>query len=187
MEKFIKRAKDSITQLPDKKRYLELVTAILTVPVLATAIILNFNNLKPKEAAPTPTPTVQERVVYISPSRAELKDEPKDTEACIKEIAPISITSPVEGEVVTDNPVSINIAYNQGKYCAAVWSYRMNNGRWSDYNDRSIALEILTPGVIRFDLRVKSIVTGEERTLTRTFTFDGPTNSDSPTASESAQ
>lgn len=172
----------SFTKLPDKKRYLELVTALLSVPVLATAILLNFNNLKPK-AEPSPTPTIQEKIVYISPSK---EAEPTQA-ACKKGIAPLEITSPSEDETVSDNPVNIDINYTQGEYCAAVWSYRLNSGKWSDYSDRSIALYNLPQGKITFDLRVKSIVTGQEKTYTRSFVYTGSEISNTPTSSPSAE
>lgn len=185
MQNYFQKLKNHVSGLPDKKRYLELVTALLSVPVLATAVILNFNNLKPKSDTPTPTPTTSERVVYISP--AEI-NEVEPTEECTKGIAPLEISSPYEGETITDNPVSININYKPGKFCAAVWSYRLDNGRWSDYSDRSIALYNLAKGEVKFDLRVKSIVTGEEKTLTRTFTYDGQSdvNLEEPTPSSSS-
>ncbi len=172
----------SLTKLPDKKRYLELVTALLSVPVLATAILLNFNNLKPK-VEPTPTPTVQEKIVYVSPSKS---DEPTPTE-CKEGIAPLEVSSPKEDETVSDNPVNIDINYTQGEYCAAVWSYRLNNGRWSDYSDRSIALYNLPQGNIVFDLRVKSIVTSQEKTYSRSFIYAGTEISNTPTSTPSAE
>ena len=188
MKKYLFGIKSSFTRLPDKKRYLELITALLSIPVLATAIVLNFNNLKPK-AAPTPTPTVQEKIVYISPKDEDKATPAPDTEECRKDIAPLDITSPRDNETVTDNPVSINIDYTQGSYCAAVWSYRINGGRWSDYSDRSVALFNLPKGTVHFELRVKSIVTGKEKNYTRTFIYDGDTSANlqnSQNASSSA-
>jgi hypothetical protein len=186
MKKYLFGIKSSITRLPDKKRYLELITALLSVPVLATAILLNFNNLKPKET-PTPTPPVQERIVVISPSdKTDASKTQTEKEDCIQDIAPLEIASPSENETISDNPVIIDINYTQGKYCASVWSYRINDGRWSDYDDKSIALYNLPKGTVRFDLRVKSIVTGQQKNYSRTFTYAGSATDTQPTASSSA-
>jgi hypothetical protein len=53
--------------LPDKKRYLELITAFLSIPVLFTVLLSNVTTLKSK-AEPTPTPSQPTTVtVYITP------------------------------------------------------------------------------------------------------------------------
>jgi hypothetical protein len=66
-------------------------------------------------------------------------------------------------------------------YCPVVWSYRINNGRYSDFDDKSIALYNPPNGNIVFDLRVRSLISDDEKILKRTFTYEG-----TPTASESA-
>ena len=57
LEKF----KDWYRNLPDKKRYIEFVTAILTVPVLITVIISNVSRINEdkKAANVNPPPTIQ--------------------------------------------------------------------------------------------------------------------------------
>lgn len=189
---YVSRAKRSFTKLPDKKQYVELVTATLTIPVLATAILLNFNNLRPK--TDEPKQPAGEKIIVISPSEKETGTTVQPTSGdCKKGLAPLEISYPEENENVSDNPVNIDITYDQGEYCAAVWSYRINGGKWSDYDDRSIALYNLPQGTIRFELRVKSIVTAQEKNYTRTFTYSGdsgtvtPTLTQSPTSSTSAQ
>lgn len=186
VKKFIRKTKYSYRALPDKKQYVEFFTAALTVPMLLTVIIINLNNLRSnKEAAPTPTP-VQERPIVVNvPESTGTKNgtQPSNT-ACTKGIGPISIDYPDENETIYDNPIQIDINYQQGNYCAAVWAYRINDGKFSDYDDKSIALYNVPNGTIRFQLRVKSIVTGETKTLTRTFIYKG--SQDSPSASGSA-
>ena len=186
MEKYLNRLRTSITKLPDKKQYIELITATLTVPVLATAIILNYNNLKPRTPTPsTPTP-VQEKIIYVSPSdTSSAKTTLPTSSECVKSIAPLDIASPSENEVVTDNPVSIDINYTQGNYCSAVWSYRINNGKWSDYDDKSIALYNLPQGTVRFDLRVKSLAVSQEKTYSRTFMYEGTSDQITPIVTQS--
>lgn len=188
LQKFFNRTKRSYRSLPDKKQYIEFFTAALTVPVLLTVIIINLNNLRSsnKSAQITPAP-VQDRPIIVNyPSISEKTTVvAPSTEACKQAIGPISIDYPGENDVISDNPVQIKINYVKGSYCAVVWAYRINDGKFSDYDDKSIALYNPPQGTIRFQLKVKSIVTGEEKNLTRTFTYRGASDI-SPTASNSA-
>jgi hypothetical protein len=181
----------SYRKLPEKKPYIEAVTAVLSVPVLITVIMLNLNNLNAaKTEIPTPTPQPKKEVVYVpveskTPAKTQVQEATTtppakstptittSTDPCKPEIGPVSISSPAEGETVTDNPASVIINYKTGDFCAAVWSYRVNNGNWSNYDDKSLALYNLPDGNIKIDLRVKSIVSGEEKTLTRNFIYNG--------------
>ena len=192
MNKFkrgIKKALFSYRALPDKKQYVEFFTALLTVPMLLTVIVLNFNNLsgankkaEPKENSPI--------IVTLPPSNNEDENDitPEPTsEVCKDGIGPISIVYPEENETVTDNPVTIDIDYDDSEYCAVVWSYRINGGRYSDYGSNNIALYNPPQGTVRLELRVKSVVSGDEKTLRRTFTYEGTTGSNNdPSASTSA-
>lgn len=174
-------------KLPERKQYIEFFTAILTVPVLLTVIILNVSNLREKDKKETEKTEPVREIVITQPSEKNEANVSVTTAPCVEEIGPISIDNPTEIEVVTDNPVQVSINYKKGKFCAVVWSYRVNGGRWSDYDDNSVALYNLPQGNIKFDLRVKSVVTGEEKTLSRSFTYKGtsvvPTE---PVASDSA-
>lgn len=168
--------------LPAKKQYVEFFTAILTVPVLLTVIILNVSNLrqedKAKEKSPEPTPriiitTLEPRSQAGSTDTSATSAKSTPTEACKKEIGPVDISSPLEGDTVTDNPLVISIERDGEGYCAVVWSYRINSGRWSEYDDKSIALYNPPKGQVTLELRVKSVVTGQEKLLTRKFKYDG--------------
>ena len=188
VKNLIKKTRYSYRALPDKKQYIEFFTAALTVPMLLTVIIINLNNLRSnKQVQPTPTPTAERPIIVNLPTGTEKGTVvPQNTNAaCKKGIGSISIEYPEEGSTSFDNPLQIDIQYQQGEYCAVVWAYRINDGKFSDYDDKSIALYNVPNGVVRFQLKVKSIVTGEEKTLTRTFTYKGTDNS-SPTASGSA-
>lgn len=190
---YFKRVFYSYRSLPDKKQYVEFFTAILTVPVLLTVIVLNLNNLKnSNKTATAPTPTQERPIVVTLPdskdddkSRREPTPEPSK-EACKKGIGPISIDYPEENSTIDDNPIIVDINYEEGDYCAVVWAYRINDSRFSDYDDKSIALYNVPNGVVRFQLRVKSILGGEEKVLTRTFTYKGASINITPTASGSA-
>lgn len=181
--------KRSYKSLPDKKQYIEFFTALLTVPMLLTVITLNLNNLRGNNKPPE-EPVKESRPIIVNAPSITQKETPSPSqEPCKKEIGPITIAYPDENEVVIENPVIIDIDYTKDNYCAVVWSYRINNGRYSDYDDKSIALYNPPKGTIRFDLRVKSLITGETKTLTRVFSYQGATiaDPDQPSASQSAQ
>ncbi|MDP3941329.1 MAG: hypothetical protein Q8Q49_03415 [bacterium] len=188
-QRFLSRILRSYRSLPDKKKYVEFFTAILTVPVLLTVIILNLSSLK-KEEQPNPTPQVEQpKIVITLPEQPSTKTIPSDgrqnptatpQQACKKEIGPIEISTPEEGDVVTDNPISIIVTQKEEGFCAVVWSYRINNGSWSDYDDKSIALYNPPKGPIVLELRIKSVVTGDEERITRKFTYDGTDTSATP-------
>ena len=185
MEK-IKRLISSYKKLVDKKPYIELITAILSVPVLITVILVNVNNLNSeKKASLTPTPEVKKENIYIpitaqqentGGSSHSTEQSPQNQtvitdSACKPGVGSVSISSPDEGETVTDNSVAIIVNYKASGYCAVIWSYSINGGSWSSYNDTSIVLYNLPAGKIKADVRVKSVVTGDVQTLTRNFIY----------------
>jgi hypothetical protein len=193
----------SYRALPDKKQYVEFFTAVLSVPVLITVILLNLNSLnglKNKQQITTPNPTPEKIYINQQPASSgqtgiQTNTQPTATPAssqgpCKQQIGPISIASPQEGQTVSDNPTNINISYSTGVYCSVVWSYRINGGNWSDFDNKSIALYNLPQGTIKLDLRVQSTVTDQQETLTRTFTYNGnstiPTGTSQNNASSSA-
>lgn len=171
--------------LPNKKQYVEFVTAILSVPVLVTVIISNVNNLRTKDAQEntTPTPTTVIKYVTSGAQDPEKSEKPTVTPTptlsptvgeCKKEVGPVDISYPEEGGVVTENPVTVTISYHPGEYCAVVWSYRINGGNWSPFDDKSIALYGMNRGEKKLELKVKSIASGAEKTLTRNFSYQPP-------------
>lgn len=167
-------------KLIDRKHYFEFIAAILSIPVLITVFLLNVNSLKTMgKSSVTPTPEIKPEKVYITVPvnntgglNSDIKVIPTSGQ-CVAEVGAIDIDSPTEGEVVMDNPVNIIVDYQAGKYCDAVWSYRINGGDWSDYDDKSIALYNIPQGDVRLDLRAKSIVSGDEKDLTRNFVYKG--------------
>jgi len=180
--KKIQDIKQAMSNLPDKKRYAELLTAVLSIPVLITVLLLNINNLRPKTQEPStiatqsgiptassPIPTLQN----ASPTQQKTPTI-SPPQACIKEVGPIEITSPQEGEVITQNPVCIDIQRNNQDYCEVAWSYRINNDPWSEYIDKAICLYNMTPGEKRIEVRVKSIASSNQTILKRTFTIPTP-------------
>lgn len=187
-------------RLPEKKHHVEFITAVLSVPVMLTVIIINLNNLNQqkisnqkqtsekivpiqvvitgeKQNLPTETPVVT----------ASQSGVPSATPAsCIKEVGMVSITSPRENEVVTKDPVCITVATQAG-YCPVNWSYRLDDSNWSDYSDKNICLRNMTNGNKVFQLRIKSLSSSDEVTLQRSFVYQGnnePTTD--PRASSSA-
>jgi len=184
MEK-IHEIKSVVHQLPDKKRYAELITAVLSVPVLITVLLLNLNNLrKPNQSvpstagivqstSPTSTPSISPKTTIKVTAKTTIPD-PTPTSfitqgPCIKEVGPVTIISPEENEIVTTNPVAIDIERKEKNYCEIVWSYRINGDTWSDYVDKSIFLYNLSPGQKKIEIKVKSIASSNQIVLTRTF------------------
>lgn len=193
---FAEKIKRWYHKLPDKKRYLEFVTALLTIPVLLTVIISNVQTLQKQKAeeniSPTPTVNVRDDRPPGSPrdmnsTTPTLTPTPTVTPSaqCIKEVGPISIVYPGEGSTISTSPLCVDISRTGVDYCAVVWSYRINGENWSDYTDKSICLYGLSAGSKTMELRVKSIVTGAETILTRNFIFQGA-GTPTPTSTASA-
>ncbi|MDD2483258.1 MAG: hypothetical protein PHE32_01165 [Candidatus Shapirobacteria bacterium] len=180
MKNIFPKIKKWYSGLPDKKRHIELITAALSVPMMLTVILVNMNNIKAqKEKVETATPTSAPIQVIIDnptatnstvtntkttpmplPSRAE----------CKKEIGPIEILSPQEGEIVTSDNVCINIS-TDGKYCPVTWSYKLGTDSWSDFNNNDICLYNLTPGKKQLQIKIKSTVIDKTITLERNFIY----------------
>lgn len=167
--------------IPKRKHYLEFVTATLSIPVLATAILINIGNLQ-NDTTRKNTEPEKIIVTYAPREQAQAPQQPQQqvttapvtTEACDKSLGPVAISYPDEGDIVTDNPLDVEIKHDEtGKYCAIVWSYRLNDGKWSDYDDKSLALYNVPNGPKTLEIRVKSVATGEEEILKRTFDYQG--------------
>lgn len=188
--------------LPDKKKYIEVITASLSIPVLLSVVLVNYLNIQEKrKLEPTPTPVIsqptQPTVITILKEPAEtnsptppvssgpmlITETPKE---CIKEIGPISIVSPKEGEQVNSNPFTINVDYEQGNYCSVVWRYRIDNGSWSQFNDKDIVIYNLPSGQKKLELEVKSIVANVSKTFSRSFTYTNTGQVETATPSPSS-
>lgn len=184
----LRSVKHGLKDIHTKKPYLELIAAALTIPVLITVFALNVDNLKGNKDAKVEDNSKTQTIVITQPAN-DSKTEPKEKEvvvtkeACEPGIGDISIATPSENETVTDNPVLVDIDYEQGKYCEVVWSYKVNAGAWSSYDDTSISLYNLSDGNVKLELRVKSVVNSDQKTLTRNFTYSGAAST--PTVSPS--
>lgn len=174
-------------KIPNGKIYLEIITAALSIPVLLSVIFLNLNSLKkPNTPTPTPTPKIEKSIIYI-PQANTLQTTPTSSltptsPVCQKDIGPVNITSPAEGTTVTENPLSFVIDYSDKDYCAVVWSYKINDGAWSNFTSNNPVIYNLPNGNIKFYLKVQSTVTQKEETLTRNFIYSGTNNSASSSA-----
>lgn len=201
MEETLNKLKQAYKSLPEHKTFLEVVGAFLTIPVLLTVIISNVNNLNnmsknknpdsTEKHALVPTQTVIQSKTYNNETKSPqtiptefITPSPKVTQnnnLCKKEVGPIEITYPEEQQVVSTDPLTITISRKSDEYCAVVWSYRINNGSWSDYTDKSLYLYNLSNGEKKLDLKVKSIVSGDEVVISRDFTYQNPNISPTPT------
>lgn len=181
MKEKISKVVNVVKKIPDKKNHLDFLAAALTIPVLISVIILNYNNLQKLKtpaspsAVPSVAPTQAAKPQYIIvPSQNQSAESPTPvTSACIKDIGPIDVSYPKEGDTVSDNPLCIIINYSNTNYCSVVWSYRINNGAWSDYTSNNPCIYNLQNGNIKFDLRVQSTVTQNTASLTRNFIYQG--------------
>lgn len=181
MKRKITKFFHSIRKIPDRKHYVEFITATLSIPVLLTVILVNLSNLQNEKKNEEPTPTQPVREVIIREGNsAQPITKPTDSEICKKEIGPISISYPREGATISENPVNFIIRYEDKSYCSVVWSYRINNGTWSEFSSNSPTVYNMPNGDITFELRVQSTVTEEQELLERTFKYTGSSVSSTP-------
>lgn len=176
----LNRLKNWFRNLPDKKKYLELITAFLTIPVLLTVLLTNLSRIQDdKKNAMQNTPTLSvptkeiviREVITTTPVPTSEEEKP-----CIPQIGPVSIQNPTENSIVSDNPFSIIMSYTDGSYCPVVWSYRINNSSWSTYTDKSIDIYNVDRGEKKLEVRIRSTVSKEEKILVQNFTYDPPEN-----------
>lgn len=190
MKEKLQQFREWYRALPEKKRHVEFITAVLSVPVMLTVIIINLNNLQQQQKTNTQKETQTEKVVPIQivitgeknntsveptakPTISQTPGEPTYTPIpCVKEVGPVAIVSPRDSEVVSEGPVCITIA-TQSSYCPVVWAYRLNGGDWSDYTDKNICLHNLTNGNKTVQVKIKSNASSNEVTLQRSFIYQG--------------
>ncbi len=176
MKRKINKFFSSIRKIPDRKHYIEFITATLSIPVLLTVILVNLNNLQAQKEDTNPTPTQGIREVIIKEGGNTVVApslNPTNSDICKKEIGPISISSPKEAAVITENPVNFIIKYENKTYCSVVWSYRINGGIWSEFSSNSPTIYNMPSGNIKFELRVQSTVTDDQEQLERNFVYQG--------------
>lgn len=172
----MKKIKNTIRGLPNKKVYFELIAAVLTIPVLITVIILNITNLsKNKKTTPTP-PSVVEKIFITNEAGTPVQQEPSDSvdDSCVAEAGPVRISSPGEGDVVRTNPVCVTIAQPDNKYCSIVWAYQLDNADWSTFSQNDICFYNMPAGEHELNVKVRSSQSNDEVILERNFTYDGP-------------
>lgn len=175
INKALLKIKNWYRELPDKKKYFEVIGAMLSVPVLLTVLLLNLSNLNSNKKNNTPTPAPTEKIVIVtnpvSPVASESPTMTPTTPECKKEVGPVKIMTPSESQLVNSNPVCFNISYQVGDYCSVTYSYRIDKSDWSDYTDKQICLYNLDPGPKTLELRVKSSQSDDEITLIRNFYY----------------
>ena len=201
MKKLILRIKKWYCGLTDKKRHIELITAVLSIPMMLTVIFVNYNNIK-NQKNNTATETTPIQVVITGTTsntnttatptaNSKITATPNPTKPeCKKGIGSVKITSPNEDEVITSDSVCINISTDD-KYCGVTWSYQLNGNNWSDYSDNEICLYNLSAGKKELQVKIKSSTNSEIVTLERNFiyktsetTSPTPTPTSTPTVTE---
>jgi len=186
------KVSDWYRRLPDKKKHVEFITALLSVPVMVTVIIINLNNLQQSKNAATKQQTTpstapiqvvitgdtgaQKRIPPLTTPTPDLTSSPTPSPtvaACKKQIGPVTILSPQEGEIVTKDTVCITLT-TDSSYCSITWAYSLNGGSWSDYTDKNICLYNLESGNKTIQLKIKSTVSDEVVELQRSFIYKNP-------------
>jgi hypothetical protein len=185
IEKSLEHVRRFMQALPRRKQYIEFFTAILSLPIMITAIILNINALRPKTTTPASTPAPSEKIIIIStPGQTVLKTNPVTSTptggACMTALPSVSISDPGEGDTVSKDAVCVVPNIAQGNYCAIVWRYSINNTSWSDYDDKAFCLYNLPSGNVTLRFQIKSTVTGATQEIDRHFTYT-PTVTPTPT------
>jgi hypothetical protein len=179
-------------KLPEGKKYAEFITALLSVPVMITVIILNMNNLnQSKQNALKVVPTTAPIEVVITtamqkPDNRGLQPQNNLTPTlipsptitptlvqCKKEVGPVDVIAPQEGQIISNNNFCIKIATNSS-YCASTLAYQLDNGNWSDYTAGSICLYNLSSGNHTLQLKVKNTESEDIVTLKRNFIYQNP-------------
>lgn len=180
------RITDLYHNLPDKKKYIDLVTAALTIPVLISVIVTNLGNLnhnKNKDivSAQVPKPTVERIIIKETESpkptfekkETEITITPTPTIKCDTNLPTFEIISPVENEKISNDPTCVTLnQIDKGNYCSFLHAYRVNdNSSWSTFSDEPICLYNMASGNIKLEIKIKSISTGTEKTYSRNFTY----------------
>lgn len=196
MQEIIKRIRKWYRALPDKKRYAEFATAILSIPVLISVLLLNYNNLSEQKKDTTPAPTSSQPPVVITVTAPRDTDDRQTTlptstpsPVCKKTLGPVSISYPKQNQTVSDSPLCVSVAYTVGEYCSAVWSYRINEDAWSEYSDKDFCIYNMTSGEKRLQVRVKSVASTDEKTVERVFNYEAknPAGGQQSTSSATTQ
>lgn len=185
MKNLIQKIKKWYIAIPNKKRLIEIITGSLSIPMMLTVILVNFNNIKnQKTKTETSNAITPIQVIIDNPSNKNTATNstspilkttiiPTKTE-CKKEIGPIEILSPQEGEIITTDNVCINIS-TDNKYCPVTWSYKIGNDNWSNFNNNDICLYNLNPGKKQLQIKIKSTIIDKTITLERNFIYQSST------------
>lgn len=103
------KVKQFIKELPEHKKYIDVFTAMLTVPIMLTAIVTSYTNLKnntakAEEKSATPTPIIKEKeTVQIVPVKVEVT-LPPTTISVGPTTAPTNSPQPTQS-VLQDQPI----------------------------------------------------------------------------------
>lgn len=192
------RFKNWYKGLPDKKKYLEVITAALSIPVLLTVIISNVGNIQERNKKdPVDDAKTEKEVITLVPIEVTKEIDPTEkpepsqspqitqTQECIDKVGPIELVSPLEDEVITDDPLCLQIEQQSDKYCSLIWSYKLDDDPWSEYTDKQTCLYNLENGKKKLQLKIKSSTSDEEKIISRNFEVKNITDeSNTPTPTQ---
>ncbi len=176
------KAKNVVHKLHKAKPHLDYIAALLTIPVLITAILINVTNLGKSKNVPNPSPAPRSTYgnTSIETVKATSVPIPTSSSNCTPGIGNVSIDYPQNNSIVSVNPVCISIAYASNNHCAVVWAYRINSGPWSNYSNDSVCLYNMPSGQITYDLQIKSLVNSDTQIAHTVFTYAPPSPTPTP-------
>jgi len=176
------RIRDWYKGLPEKKRWIDVVTAVLTIPVLLTVVISNFLTIQSKKNAEKDNDSevvTTQAPINITVENPAGSDKPGISPSpeinlnpsCNPDLPEYEIISPKENEIVSNDPLCIVHVVQGSGFCQATWSYRINKSSWPPYTDQPVCLYNMASGDIEFELKVKN-EKGDEEVYTRNFLYD---------------
>lgn len=183
---FTERIKKWWKNIPEKKRYIEVVTALLSIPVLATAILLNLGNLRDSNKSKDIPFQTQQGGVTVIPIELKEKNVSPTNQQCKKEVGPVEIVYPKENQTVSDNPLCIEIAQKSAEYCSVQWSLKLNDGDRSSFTDKQFCFSNVSSGQQKVQAIIKSTVSQDQTLLERNFIYQNKSGSSPTPATTSA-
>jgi len=192
IQNFIQKTKKWYSNLPDKKKYFELMTAMLSVPMILTVIIVNLNSINRNKQTTTTAAvtTAPVQIIVESPATGSGNINPPSNDkqpkttitptptlnltptstTCKQGVGTVEISSPQEDEVITSDNVCISIS-TDSDYCGVSWAYKLDDGDWSNFTNQDICLYNLSVGEKSLQVKIKSDVVDKTVTLARNFIY----------------
>lgn len=195
----VEKIKKVYQDLPEKKKYIELISAAVSLPVMVTVLMLNLNNLRQTKSTSNSTPTPSLSQITPTPSLTPvisttprlsptLTPTPTITPTpavCNPDVSSVDFVTPTDNQLISSNSLTIDLTDPATGFCNYLWSYTIDGANWSEYTDKAVSIYNLSPGTKKIQVKVKSIVGTSTKLLSRTVTIQSsssPTLTPSPTS-----